>query len=260
VSSSRVQNGLSGDALSRESYAREFNRFEFKYRSTFRERERLLESVGPFIRSDINADASGIYKISSLYYDSPGLLSFWEKIDGVKWRRKLRLRVYHATPSMAYLEIKQRIDKTVQKRRARMPLDEAEEWLRSLQANPPSDPSSDDAVLREIEYLFKTRHTEPKIVISYQREAFFATNEEGLRITFDSRLKYRSANLSLRERLTEEGHYFCHPEEVIIEVKFNHRIPLWLCAAIQHLELQAERVSKYCFGVNSGFFHEEMKL
>ena len=125
---------------------------------------------------------------------------------------------------------------------------------------PTAEPAASDPVLREIEYLFKTRHVEPKVVISYRREAFFARQEEGLRVTFDSRLKSRAANMNLREPLTEEGRYFCHPEEVIIEVKFNERIPMWLCSAIRHLELHAERVSKYCFGVNTCHFHGDFRL
>ena len=170
------------------------------------------------------------------------------------------MRVYPATPDVAFLEIKQRIDKAVQKRRVRMPMDEAEAWLADVQSNPHSETPASDPVMREIEYLFKTRQIEPKVVISYRREAFFAKEEEGLRVTFDSRLKCRSANVSLREPATEEGRYFCHPEEVIIEVKFNERIPLWLCSAIRHLELHAERVSKYCFGVSTCYFQNDMKL
>lgn len=244
--------------MSAESYAREFNRFEFKYRSTFRERDRLLEVVAPFVHADAHAGPDGRYSISSLYYDSPGMLSFWEKLDGVIWRRKLRLRVYHAAPEIGHLEIKQRIDKTVQKRRTRMPLVDAEAWLESLAGT--TTVSQSDPVLREIEYLFKTRNIEPKVVISYQREAFFAEGEEGLRITFDYRLKCRSANLSMKGNLAEEGVYFCHPEEVIIELKFNDQLPLWLTTAVAHLELSAERVSKYCYGINTCFFNGEMKL
>ena len=241
-------------------YAREFNRFEFKYRTSFRQRERLLEAIGPFVRSDPNAGPTGRYGVSSLYYDSPGLLSFWEKLDGVKWRRKLRLRVYHETPEVGHLEIKQRIDKTVQKRRTQMALADAENWLRNVNGSPSAEATAEDPVLREIEYLVKTRDIAPKIVISYQREAFFAREEEGLRLTFDYRLKYRGSNLSLATNLTEEGHYFCNPEEVIVEVKFNDRIPLWLCAAIRHLGLQSERVSKYCAGINACFYDRQYKL
>ena len=248
------------EAPSSSSYIRDFNRYEFKYLVGFRERERLLETIGPFIRRDTNADSGGVYKISSLYYDSPGLDSFWEKIDGVKFRRKFRTRVYRSTPDTAYLEIKQRIDKTVQKRRVKMPLDEAELLLQDLSSSGLAQRWPMDPVVHEIAYLFKTKHSEPKAVVSYHREAFFAIRESDLRITFDSRLKYRCGNLSLREPFAEEGRYFCHPEQIVIEVKFNNRIPLWLCRAIQHLGLQSQRVSKYCLAVNAGYLHKEFKL
>ncbi|NUO84375.1 VTC domain-containing protein, partial [candidate division KSB1 bacterium] len=57
-------------------------------------------------------DARGVYPITSLYYDTPDYKAYWDKIDGQRNRRKVRVRVYGngvvsaATP--AFVEIKAR--------------------------------------------------------------------------------------------------------------------------------------------------------
>src|SRR5688572_4734555 len=70
------------------------------------------------------------YSVVSLYYDSAELDFFWAKIEGLKFRRKVRLRIYPGDDitkvETGSIEIKQRINKTVQKCRLELPLDQAE--------------------------------------------------------------------------------------------------------------------------------------
>ena len=45
---------------------------------------------------------------------------------------------------------------------------------------------------------------------------------------------------------------------MVVEVKFNDTIPAWLCTVLNRLDLQIERVSKYCYAVEALGLHSTM--
>jgi hypothetical protein len=95
------------------------------------------------------------------------------------------------------------------------------------------------------------------MAISYRRRAFFAVFESDLRITFDTRVQYHSRDLDIA-RPFETGKYLIRPELVVVEVKFNERVPRWLCKLIAKYELQFVRLSKYCTAVDLEFFRGDL--
>jgi hypothetical protein len=54
---------------------RRFNRFELKYRITARERDAILPVILAHMRPDREGDPSGVYRVTSLYYDTVDLPS-----------------------------------------------------------------------------------------------------------------------------------------------------------------------------------------
>ena len=99
-----------------------FNRYELKYVLPVQKSQQIAEDLRAFTRPDAHGEAEG-YRVVSLYYDSPWLDFFWAKIEGIKFRRKVRIRIYpdDLVGGQAMVEIKQRINRTVQKRRLPMP-------------------------------------------------------------------------------------------------------------------------------------------
>ncbi len=92
---------------------RKFNRFEWKY----------------LIPDEHGGDGGG-YELASLYYDSPDFRCYWEKMDGIKIRRKLRLGCYETGVPLTqetpiFVEIKQRVNRVTQKRRVILPYETA---------------------------------------------------------------------------------------------------------------------------------------
>src|SRR5699024_6341318 len=67
----------------------------------------------------------------SVYYDTSRLRFYFEKIEGLKFRRKLRIRRYGETGEAAdenspvSVEIKQRVNRVTQKRRVILPYERA---------------------------------------------------------------------------------------------------------------------------------------
>lgn len=59
------------------------------------------------------------YTVKTLYLDTPDLLYYYEKMDGLKVRKKLRIRTYGDDHSTAFLEIKRRYIDIVVKERAK---------------------------------------------------------------------------------------------------------------------------------------------
>ena len=78
-------------------------------------------------------------------------------------------------------------------------------------------------------------------------------HESDLRITFDTRLQYDPRALDIGERF-EVGKTLIDPTLAIMEIKFNHRVPLWLTKLVSHHGLHIERYSKYCAAVDRELF------
>src|SRR5690349_17441490 len=105
---------------------RRFNRYELKYVIPIWKARLMLSELKLHAVPDAHAGETG-YPLVSLYYDSPELDCFWTKVDGLKYRRKVRIRIYPEadieTTSHGMVEIKQRTNRTVKKRRLKLPLD-----------------------------------------------------------------------------------------------------------------------------------------
>jgi len=228
-----------------------FNRFELKYRIKAAVADRLAKALLENMVPDPEGDVSGSYAITSLYFDTPGLDFYRAKIEGLKFRRKLRIRRYgqlSASPDAAVtVEIKQRINRTTQKRRVAMSLADAFTLCRGEDAGPFEDPV-DAATASEIEYLVRSLSLHPVCTVGYQRAAYMGSSyDPGLRVTFDRALWVRDPKFAL----TDDGarHTFLPPSEVILEVKANDAVPLWISRMLALHGCEIDRYSKYCEGV-----------
>ncbi len=228
---------------------RRFNRFELKYVAD----RRLVEAFRQELPARLERDPHGVdgfYPIWSTYYDSPDLRFYWEKIDGEKFRRKLRIRHYGTPDELTgdtpvFAEIKQRVNRVTQKRRVRLPYEEA---LQLCAGNSPeaADPQ-DAAVMDEIETMVQQNMLRPTTVVGYVREAFFGRDEDsGLRVTIDSRIRGRDRDLDLRFSGEGENRYIIPPHLSVVEMKVNERVPYWLTELIARHNISLIRVSKYC--------------
>ena len=225
-----------------------FNRYELKYLVDARRYRGITKDLAHFMIPDAHGDADGFYRVTSLYYDSPDLSAYWSKLDGLKFRRKLRIRIYPGRDirriTTGFVEIKQRINRTVQKRRVLLPLDQARS-LCSGDVVPAELDARDAATASEVLYLVRTQHLRPRCVVSYRRQAFMGGRyERGMRLTFDMKLQGRTHALEVNE--LAKNRYCMPPDWFIMEVKVNERVPNWMVAVLAKHECQLQRVSKYC--------------
>jgi SPX domain protein involved in polyphosphate accumulation len=226
---------------------RRFNRYELKYVLPTERCDAIIADLDGMATPDEHGGEQG-YRVISLYYDSPTLDAFWAKIDGIKFRRKLRLRIYAEADvertSRGMVEIKQRINRTVQKKRIELPLALAEQLCAgSLELKDLDD--LDQEVASEVQYLINAMHLQPTCITAYKRRAFVGNRyDSGLRITFDTDLRGRMH--ALRVNADAENHMIAPPEWCIMEVKSNDAVPDWVTSLLARHGCQLQRVSKYC--------------
>ena len=230
---------------------RSFNRFELKYLVPIRQAEEFKYKLKAYLIPDEHGGINGSYYVSSLYYDGPDFPFFWEKVDGIKFRRKLRIRQYNSDDPLTeetpvLVEIKQRLNRVTQKRRAAMSYQDALVLCNERQI-PEHDPQ-DTAVIEEAISLLWQYNLQPASIINYKRQALVGTEYDiGLRVTFDTELTYRTTQLHLHEKQTDQ--LLFPPDWCIIEIKVNERIPYWLTEMVATHNLNLVRVSKYCRGI-----------
>jgi len=229
---------------------RRFNRYELKYVLPWAKCEALIADLDRHVPADHNGGRDG-YRVISLYYDSPTYDFFWAKVEGVRFRRKVRLRAYvdRGVEDIreCTVEIKQRINRTVQKRRLLLPLAQAEQLCAGASPKPGLDPL-DRRVAEEVGYLVRAKHLVPSAITAYHRRAFEGLHTNaGLRVTFDTDVRGRVHALKLDE--SAENRHIVPPGWAIMEVKANDAVPSWMISLLGRHECQLQRVSKYCLAL-----------
>lgn len=223
-----------------------FTRKEQKYLITKQQYQELVDRILPRMRPDKNG-VEGKYTVTSLYFESPDKQIYFETKNKIKYRQKLRLRVYDSTDinGIAFFEVKQKHNKVVNKRRMLIPLREAKKYLAQGFSEPLEKyETSNEQVLREIHYFRQLYHLKPEMIVSYYRHALHGVEDAELRMTFDFNLRCRKEDL-----LLEHGPYgrqFIDDNLVILEVKVNDSVPLWLARVLQELDCEQRGASKFC--------------
>jgi len=223
-----------------------FRRKEQKYLISSQQYLELVDRMQPYMRPD-KYGVDGKYTISSLYFESPDRKIYYETKNKLKFRQKLRLRVYDDAniDSTAFFEIKQKHKKVVNKRRMLLPLFEAYRYLNdSTRLSLEDFETSNFQVLKEIDHYRRLFNLQPEMIVSYDRHAFHGIYDDELRVTCDLNLRCRNDDLAL-----EHGAYglnFIDTDLVVLEVKVNDSVPLWLTRILQDLNCEQRGASKFC--------------
>lgn len=224
-----------------------FNRFELKYLVPVEQAAEIRDELAERMDRDLNSPVSG-YGVWSLYYDTPQLRFYWEKIEGLKFRRKLRIRHY-GTPdgvtdeSPVCVEIKQRVNRVTQKRRITLPYGVARQLCdgREMIEHSPKE----SAFVQEVLELVVRLNLLPTAITGYQREALVGRDADtGLRVTFDRRIRGRDRDFHFGTS-NPENRFTIPPHLSVMEIKVNERTPYWITDLAARRNLNLIRVSKY---------------
>lgn len=213
-----------------------FKRYEIKYMLTREQKKRLCH----LMKDEMIADEHGQSTIQSLYFDTPDYLLIRRSLDKPFYKEKLRLRSYGVatTESDVFIELKKKYDSVVYKRRIGMTEAEAVNYLLYREKN------TDSQIAREIDYcLDYYRELAPKVLLSYEREAFYHKADHNLRITFDETILWRDYDVDLKAGIY--GNPILDDDQVLMEVKTAGAMPLWLVKFLSENHIYKTSFSKY---------------
>lgn len=212
-----------------------FQRTEYKYLLNPEQYEEIL----PLIEAHLEKDRFSRSTIQSLYYDTESRLLIRRSIEKPKYKEKLRLRSYGLVKpeDLVFLEIKKKYRGIVYKRRIELSEKEAVSYLNRRSPRP------DSQIGKEIDWVLNYyENLSPSMLIVYDRAAY-AEKGGGLRITFDSHIRFREDHLSLTYGL--DGENLFAEEKILMEVKADSAIPLYLVRFLSEKRIFKTSFSKY---------------
>ena len=233
-----------------------FKRREFKYYVRLESLEALRERFFQHMNHDPHCQDRDErnYSVRSIYIDTPRFLFYYEKLDGLKIRKKLRIRTYNtfSDDSIAFFEIKRKFKNTIVKERAKVPLKEAPNLMNGANLHLINEKTNfkERAALNKFIYLTKKLHLEAKTLVTYEREALLGIDDETVRVTFDLNVRsYPEPNLE--EIFREQDLRTLTDKYFILEIKFFDRMPFWVRQIVRDFGLRKQSISKYCNGLDA---------
>ena len=215
-------------------------RHELKFKISNAAAEVLKQKLSLIMGFDSNAYyEDGSYLIKSLYFDDRDSKSYYEKMDGVLYRKKYRIRIYNNDDSFIRLEKKMKHDNMTAKEQMLISKDIYSKILEGKY----NEIDNTKGLLQEFVANAKNKGLIPSIVVAYHRTAYTYPISD-VRITFDSNIQSGLYTYDLFE--TDNTMY--NVDEVgkqVLEVKFNEVLPLHIAAILNDIPSCREAVSKF---------------
>lgn len=229
-------------------------RYELKYMIPFE----LVGPISTFIENHCEMDyysqisRDHFYIINSLYFDTPNFEFFKRKEAAVQPSWSMRVRSYGANPKPpVFSELKLKINDFSNKMRAKIYCDN---WAHVLESGeiPTDIDGKSRSYLENFIWHMNAYGAGPKILTQYRRKAYLSVIDQYARVTFDRDMRYQleeGFNVTPYERAM--CHYdtediFPHPSEnVVLELKCEKRVPIWMLQLIKKFDLTRSGFSKY---------------
>jgi hypothetical protein len=202
-----------------------FNRVEKKYLLTREQAKNLLITINEYIKEDAYFET----EINNIYFDTDSSMLIRTSLEKPVYKEKLRLRSYGSGQN--FLEIKKKYNKVVYKRRVPVLVDD--DYTKF---------DTNSQIGKEIEYLFNKYQPEPKMYIGYKRKSY-KSHEGKVRVTFDDEILYRDCDLDSNTRCS--GNDLLDSNLMIMEIKVEHAMPLWLAEGLNKHQIYPTSFSKY---------------
>ncbi|NIO28915.1 MAG: VTC domain-containing protein [Candidatus Latescibacteria bacterium] len=227
-------------------------RLEYKYLIPMQHLPEIQAILKPYLQMDKFAAQRETkeYTVRSIYFDTLELDYYFEKIEGLKIRKKIRVRGYneHSEQSVIFLEIKRKCANYIHKNRATVlhcdlfelfRTGDIERYILSHDGYAGSQKHA-----RQFFYYVFGKSLRPSMLVAYERQAFYSKFDPALRVTFDKNIRF-SAHPSLCNLFEEKELQFTRLKGFIFEIKFQRGLPHWLQELIKRYRLNRIPLSKY---------------
>lgn len=234
---------------------------EYKYLVPNEMIDELRREMEPFLELDKYASIcpKKEYTVRSIYYDTQNLDFYYEKLNGIKNRKKLRIRGYNelGIKSIIFLEIKCKFENFTHKYRSMLNYENLSDLLFTGDLQSYIILKGDESIENAGRFLFhlKKKRLKPVSLVTYDREAFLSRFDSNFRITFDKNLRYSSFP-SIEKLYWEDILKKAMKKHFILEIKFYRGYSEHLLKIIQQFNLARLSVSKYQICVDAEKYNE----
>lgn len=218
-----------------------FNRQELKFVITAAQYAQVVAGIAPHMQLDKHNKNGQTYRLYNLYIDtSDNALIRHSTSKPTVYKEKLRIRSYtgFGDNPVVFLEVKKRYKRITNKRRTKIPYDEALQFI-ATGILPRQHNYMNPQVIRELETMIHANSYQPKTFITYDRLAFSASDPTSdLRVTFDTTITAQRYGENKTTTLLDDGH-------IVMELKSRDNVPLWLVELLDNLHIHKQSFSKY---------------
>lgn len=210
------------------------NRFEEKFKiQAASYHQFMLRNRALLIRDHeaLRFNPSHIYQVNSLYFDTPELVSYNQKVNGDQYKFKLRLRDYGTEVKFLELKLKEGLSGS----KVRVPYSNLEDSYKQILSELNSE------TIAKFNLPLITHSFNPTLYVSYQREAYRLLTDKNVKLNIDRDIKVRKPSHKSEISL---------PEDSVLEIKYvDHALDKKLCVQNEKIEF-----SKYQRGVEYVYF------
>lgn len=185
-----------------------------------------------------NSDNS--YLIRSLYFDNENSDAYYEKMDGVEYRKKYRIRIYNFDDKFIRLECKYKHNNMTSKDQI---LIDKELCSKIINGKIDEIDLTKDNLLRQFALDYRLNRLNPSIIVDYNRVAF-TYHVSDVRITFDSQIKSGMYNYNLFDK-NATTYSVIDDNQMVLEVKFNEILPESIALILQTVPTFRQAFSKF---------------
>lgn len=212
-------------------------RTEKKYSITWKQNNTLIHRLALTMKSDENSGMEG-YIVRSLYFDSMYDDDYFDKVDGLEFRKKIRLRIYSPDQDFVKLELKQKQGAAQKKRSLLISKSLAEEmscgrYVGLLDI--------DSELSRQFYCLLEEGAYRPKCIVEYHRVAFMEYTND-IRITFDSEI---STGYACEDFFKKDLALISVRKEPMLEIKYNGFLLSNIKHVLDFVDAPELAISKY---------------
>lgn len=180
------------------------------------------------------------YLIRSLYFDDIYSTAYYEKIDGVEYRKKYRIRLYNNDCSFIRLECKYKHENKTSKDQMLIDKNICD---KIINGNIDELNINNNDLMTKFVIDYRIKNLRPSIIVDYKRLAYTYPVSD-VRVTFDSKIRSGRYNYSMfSEEL--ETYKVIDDNEVVLEVKFNEILPEQIAIVLSTVPMIRQAVSKF---------------
>jgi SPX domain protein involved in polyphosphate accumulation len=202
--------------------------------------KRQLKAVMELDKNSISEEYS--YDIRSLYFDNAYSSSWLEKVDGIEYRGKYRIRIYNLSDSVIKLECKHKDVDMTYKESCSISRKTTDALCQGKYINVVTN----KPFLNKFLANANIQQLRPSIIVDYRRTAFTYPISD-VRITFDENICSGRYNTDLFDKEMITYPIMDPDKQVVLEVKCNEFIPQHILDILHSVSKLRVAVSKFAY-------------